>query len=103
MPGSHNDINVIDQSNLCDELHANCAPHAHFIINGRQYDMGYYLANCIYPKWATIVQTIREPNDRKKAHFARMQEACRKDIERAFGMLQARFAIVKGLHVFGIK
>ena len=32
----------------------------------------------------------------KKAHFAKMQEALRKDMERAFGVLQARFAIVKG-------
>ncbi|XP_074336255.1 uncharacterized protein LOC141673409 [Apium graveolens] len=72
MRGSHNDINVLDQSNLFDELRAGCAPPAYFIINGRQYDMGYYLADGIYPKWATIVQTIREPNGRKKAHFARM-------------------------------
>lgn len=96
MPGSFNDINVLDQSHLFDELRAGRAPHVQFVINGHEYDMGYYLADGIYPKWATIVQTIREPSDRKKAHFARMQEAYRKDVERAFGVLQARFAIVKG-------
>ena len=29
-------------------------------------------------------------------YFAMMQEACRKDVERAFGVLQSRFAIIKG-------
>ncbi|XP_074323093.1 uncharacterized protein LOC141660034 [Apium graveolens] len=96
MPGSFNNINVLDQSDLFNELRAGVAPSARFVINGREYGMGYYLADGIYPKWATIVQRIRAPNDRKKAHFARMQEAYRKDVERAFGVLQARFAIVKG-------
>ncbi|XP_021598873.2 uncharacterized protein LOC110604891 [Manihot esculenta] len=58
--------------------------------------MGYYLADGIYPKWSTIVQTIREPQTRKKKYFAMKQESCRKDVERAFGVLQSRFAIVAG-------
>ncbi|XP_058223192.1 uncharacterized protein LOC131332896 [Rhododendron vialii] len=72
------------------------APPAHFVVNGSQYDTGYYLADGIYPKWATLVQTISQPQRRKKQHFARMQEACRKDVERAFGVLKARWAIVSG-------
>ncbi|KAL4589025.1 hypothetical protein LXL04_001927 [Taraxacum kok-saghyz] len=58
--------------------------------------MGYYLADSIYPKWATLVQTIHDPRGPKKKLFAMKQEACRKDVERAFGVLQSRFAIVAG-------
>ena len=35
-------------------------------------------------------------NKKKKKLFAQAQEANRKDVERAFGVLQARFAIVRG-------
>ena len=31
----------------------------------------------------------------KKSYFAKVQEACRKDVERAFGVLQSRFAVVR--------
>ncbi|XP_020254746.1 uncharacterized protein LOC109831756 [Asparagus officinalis] len=72
------------------------APPAHYVIQGKEYNMGYYLADGIYPKWATIVQTIQQPQGRKKKYFAMKQEACRKDVERAFGVLQSRFAIVAG-------
>ncbi|XP_019183666.1 PREDICTED: uncharacterized protein LOC109178499 [Ipomoea nil] len=72
------------------------APPAHYVIQGEQYHTGYYLADGIYPKWSTLVQTIHEPRGLKKKLFATMQEACRKDVESAFGVLQSRFAIVKG-------
>ena len=40
------------------------------------------------------LQTISEPQGEKRKFFAKSQEAARKDVERAFGVLQARFAIV---------
>jgi hypothetical protein len=58
--------------------------------------MGYYLADSIYPEWATFVKSVKDPQDNIDAVFAKAQEAARKDIERAFGALQARFAIVRG-------
>ncbi|XP_048601765.1 uncharacterized protein LOC125580750 [Brassica napus] len=60
MPGSNNDINVLEPSYLFSNLAQGIAPHAHYIIQGNEYNMGYYLADGIYPKWSTIVQTIHE-------------------------------------------
>jgi hypothetical protein len=57
--------------------------------------MGYYLTHGIYPKWFTFVKTIVKPATKIEDHFAKMQEASQKDIERAFSVLQARFTIVR--------
>jgi hypothetical protein len=35
--------------------------------------------------------------DEKRKHFASRQETCRKDVERCFGVLQARFAIIRNM------
>ncbi|XP_028075412.1 putative nuclease HARBI1 [Camellia sinensis] len=96
LPGSNNDINVLQSSNLFANLTQGIGLPAHYTIHGIEFNVGYYLADGIYPKWSTLVQTISKPQDPKKQHFAMMQEACRKDVERAFGVLQSRFAIVKG-------
>jgi hypothetical protein len=41
------------------------------------------------------VKTISAPQGAKNKHFAAIQESIRKDVERAFGVLQARFAMVR--------
>jgi hypothetical protein len=42
------------------------------------------------------VKSVRNPIDEKTPYFSKMQESARKDIERTFGVLQARFAVVHG-------
>ncbi|KAK1606158.1 hypothetical protein QYE76_029831 [Lolium multiflorum] len=71
------------------------APWVSYEVNGNAYDKPYYLADGIYPDWATLVKIVRNPNSEKARRFAKMQEACRKDVERGFGVLQARWAIVR--------
>lgn len=95
-PGSLNDINVLDRSNLFSEWAEGRAPEVNYVLNGHNYDMGYYLANGIYPPYSTFFKTISTPQGNERKHFAKMQESVRKDVERAFGVLQARFAIVRG-------
>ena len=62
--------------------------------------MGYYLADGIYSKWSTFVKIISSPRGENRKLFAKAQETNWKDVEHAFGVLQARFAIVCGLARF---
>ena len=94
LPGLHNDINVLDTLPLFSNLLNNKAPECEYSINGHTYKQGYYFADGIYPDWAVFVKTLSQPQGHDQQHFVKMQEARRKDVERAFGVLQARFAIV---------
>jgi len=94
--GSHNDINMLDRSFLFSDLAQGRAPPVNYTINNHNYTMGYYLVDGIYPQWATFVKTISSSQGNRRKHFAAAQESARKDVERAFGVLQARFAIVRG-------
>ncbi|XP_047949186.1 uncharacterized protein LOC125195022 [Salvia hispanica] len=94
-PGSRNDINVLDQSPVFDDILEGRAPKVNYIVNGHEKNMGYYLTDGIYPQWAAFVKSIPGPQTMRHKLFARHQESARKDVERAFSVLQARFAFIK--------
>uniref|UniRef100_A0A0D3B6M1 DDE Tnp4 domain-containing protein n=1 Tax=Brassica oleracea var. oleracea TaxID=109376 RepID=A0A0D3B6M1_BRAOL len=95
-----NDINVLDRLPVFDDIINGQAPQVTYSVNGREYHMAYYLTDGIYSSWATFIQSIPVLQRPKVILFAQRQEVVRKDVERAFEVLQARFAIVKNLAFF---
>ncbi|XP_048448083.1 uncharacterized protein LOC125480890 [Pyrus x bretschneideri] len=66
-------------------------------VNDNRHELGYYLIDGIYPSWSIFVKSYSYPNSAKKKLFSQKQEFYRKDVERAFAILQVRYAIVKGV------
>ncbi|GJV21583.1 ALP1-like protein [Tanacetum coccineum] len=94
--GSNNDINVLYQSPLFNDLKTERAPEISFVANGVTYQSGYYLVDEIYPKLVLLVKTIPKPadDDHKRILYKQKQEYARKDVERAFGVLKRKWAIL---------
>ncbi|GKE01551.1 ALP1-like protein isoform X1 [Tanacetum coccineum] len=95
VPGANNDLNVLYGSPLFDDELAGTAPECPFEVNGHIYNKGYYLADGIYPTWSVFVKTFSVAKTEKTLKFKRIQESSRKDIERAFGVLQGRWGIIR--------
>ncbi|XP_051126415.1 uncharacterized protein LOC127248225 [Andrographis paniculata] len=95
MPGNNNDVTVLDHSPLFDKYMNGIAPPVDYEVNGSVYNLPYYLTDGIYPKHAIFMQAVRNPVTAKERAFTRLQEACRKDIERAFGVLQQKWRVLR--------
>ncbi|XP_021716924.1 uncharacterized protein LOC110684798 [Chenopodium quinoa] len=89
------DLNVLHRSVVFEDVLEGRTPPVSFVVNGHQYNKGYYLIDGIYPKWATFVKSVTSPQTQDYKLFAQHQEAARKDVKRAFGVLQSRFAIIR--------
>ncbi|GKD83251.1 ALP1-like protein [Tanacetum coccineum] len=95
--GSNNDVNVLRQSPVLNDLKVGKAPEVPFVANDVTYKWGYYLTGRIYPEWAVLMKSISQPgsNDVKRIRYKEAHEAARKDVERAFGVLKKKWAIVR--------
>ena len=99
-PGSLNDVNVLESSPLLERLidgsfvrterDSGVVP---FHIEGTRqpFDHTYFLCDGIYPRYSRFIKTIKPAIGEADKNFAMWQEGARKDIERAFGVLQCRW------------
>ncbi len=92
--GGNNDIDVLNRFPLVMNMLRGESMGLNFFVSGFMYPIYYLLVDGIYPKWSCFVQTIHEPKDEKRFHFAMMQKSTCKNVERAFGVLHSRFAII---------
>jgi hypothetical protein len=93
--GSNNNINVLNQPTIFINELKGQAPRVRYKVNGNQYNLGYFLADGIYPEWLVFVKSIRLPITENDKLYAQEQEGARKDIERAFGVLRRRWSVLK--------
>jgi hypothetical protein len=94
MPGTLNDINILNRSPLVANILEKMTPAANFKINGRDYHQVYFLTDGIYPTWSCFAKPISMPLEAKKQQYTKCQEAIRKDVERTFGILKGKFHIL---------
>ena len=72
------------------------ASKCEYVVNGRMYNIGYFLSDGIYPRWVTFIKTIPFPQGPKARLFTEHQEYVKKDVDRAFGILQVLLTIIRG-------
>lgn len=94
--GSCNDINILDAS----PLHQRFVDGTHSLIDfpynigETQFNKLFYLVDGIYPLLSRFVKTISVPINKAETNFSGWQESSRKDVERAFGVLQAKWRLL---------
>jgi hypothetical protein len=82
---------LLDRSYVKVEQDAGVVP---FYVRGHDqpFHKTFLLVDGAYPKYCCrFVRTINPPSTQEEKNFSKWQEGARKDIERAFGVLQCRF------------
>ena len=62
-----------------------------FNVSDEEFKKVFVLVDGIYPRYSRFVRGISEPITEIEKNYTGWQEAARKDIERAFGVLQCKF------------
>ena len=94
MPGTLNDINVLNCSPFLVKVIQGDFQIPPYVLHRVERTNAYFLADGIYPQLSCLVKTIHEPMTITQHYFAKRQEGARKDVERTFALLQRRFWIL---------
>ena len=97
--GTLNDINIINLSPLTEafingEMAKREADVVPFKIGTEEFNQLYLLVDGIYPSFSRFVKGYKEPIGDFEMALTTWQESARKDIERAFGVLQLKFQCI---------
>ena len=66
-----------------------------FNVGQEPFKKSFVLMDGIYPLFSRFVRGIKEPLTAEEKAFTKWQEAVRKDIERAYGVLKGRFQFLE--------
>ena len=94
--GTLNDINIFNLSPLLEmfmdgsfeDIEAEVVP---YLLGNESFYKTFILVDGIYPRHSRFAKAIKEPITKREKLLTTFQEAARKDIERAFGVLQGKF------------
>jgi hypothetical protein len=94
--GTLNDLTILSLSTLLESMldgsfHDLEGPWVPYKICDEEFTQLFMLVDGIYPQYSRFVKGFKEPITKRESKFSEWQEACRKDIERAFGVLQGKF------------
>ena len=96
LPGSLNDIAIMGQTTMQSNYMESGAIDMTYTIAGEEFTGAYFLADGIYPDFPYLVKSVAEPVTQQEKLFATVQEGCRKDVERAFGRMLAKWHVLAG-------
>jgi len=80
---------------VLQQLYSGDSLEVEYDVNGTTRKVPYLLVDGIFPIIPVFVKSISQPSSPEHKLFAAIQEGCRKDVERCFGVLQAQFQIFK--------
>eukprot|EP00039_Didymoeca_costata_P022603 m.347025 g.347025 ORF g.347025 m.347025 type:complete len:472 (-) comp31172_c0_seq1:86-1501(-) len=93
--GANNDVNSLWTDAAYQKILSGQWGHQPFQVSEKTFKVLYFTVDCIYPKVPFFVRDLKKPVTKAEEGFARAIKAHHGLVERMFGIIQARFKIVR--------